>query len=88
MKLLPMDKVKEIATGRVVTVNSAHYLMPPDFSQGVSICGRVGEVFPATDFEFVHRCQFKPYKGIRRCDCGAVYTTMADMLKPDGIVEH
>ena len=66
MKLMPMDNVKEIATGEMVTVNSAHYLMFPELSQGVSICGRPGKVFPATGFELVHRCEFKPHGGLRR----------------------
>lgn len=84
-----MDKVKETSTGELLTVNSAHYLVSiVTGEQGISVIGRPDEVFPASNFDLVHRCEFKPYKNIKRCECGEIYTTMADTIKPRYEIEH
>lgn len=85
---LPMDLVK-LPDGREVTVNSAHYL---DLALGkarqmFSICGRLEEgeapkLFFADECELIHRHEFKQYGPAKRCDCGEIYTTVADYMTP------
>ena len=82
-KALPMDAVK-LPDGSEATVNSAHYL---DLSSGharqmFSICGKLkdGEapkLYFSDECELIHRHDFKQYGPVQKCDCGAVYTTMA-----------
>lgn len=90
MFLMPMDEIKNKVTGEERRVNSAHYA---DFSTGVkrqriSICGMEGTHL-SEDWEFIHRCEYKPYNGgIKRCDCGEVYTTMADLMKNPSEATH
>jgi hypothetical protein len=92
-EFLPMDHVRVKATGEELYVNSAHYvcLKTGVPRQMFSICrfvpkGEAPPLFYADECELIHRCEFKPYKGIRRCDCGQVYTTMADYMLPRGEV--
>jgi hypothetical protein len=91
--LLPGDHVRVKSTGEDLYVNSAHYICMESGKprQMFSIVRRVpkGEVPPlfyADECELIHRHQFKEYKGIERCDCGQVYTTMADYMVPRGEV--
>ena len=86
---LPMDRVRVIATGEELVVNSAHYICMKTGKprQMFSICRFVpkGEkplLFYADECELMHRHDFQPYKGILRCECGQVYTTMADHMPP------
>ncbi|WP_175683854.1 hypothetical protein [Burkholderia cenocepacia] len=97
-QFLPMDRVRHVATGEVLYVNSAHYL---DFASGTarqmfSVCRQLepgekhpGKLYYADECELMHRHVFRPYKGIRRCDCGEVFTTGADCMVPaDGVTRH
>jgi hypothetical protein len=92
-ELLPMDRVRVKATGEELMVNSAHYtcFQTGTRRQMFSICrfvpkGETPPLFYADECELVHRHDYKPYKGVRRCDCGQVYTTMADYMAPRGDV--
>lgn len=92
---LPMDHVRHKESGKELHVNSAHYM---DFESGAkrqmfSVCGKLepgekhpGKLYYQDECELVHRHVFRPYKGIRRCDCGQVFTTMADTMLPRGVV--
>lgn len=92
---LPMDSVRHKASGQELKVNSAHYF---DFSSGArramfSVCGTLkpgekhpGKLYYQDECELIHRHVYRPYKGIRRCDCGQVFTTMADTMLPRGVV--
>lgn len=90
IKALPMDLVR-LSDGEEALVNSAHYL-DTSGRQQFSVCGKPvpddgGPLYYADECELMHRHDYKPYGPIRRCDCGAVYTTMADvMAKPSGRV--
>jgi hypothetical protein len=88
-EILPMDHVR-LPDGSEAYVNSAHYFdyeaEPP--RQMFSICppGGVGPypgpLFYADECLLIHRHDFKPYGPIRRCECGEVYTTLADVMAP------
>ncbi|QGZ66324.1 hypothetical protein [Paraburkholderia acidisoli] len=85
---LPMDRVRHKATGEELTINSAHYFSV-DGRPMFSVCRRLkpgeehpGQLYYQDECEFVHRHVFRPYKGIRRCDCGQIFTTMADTMPP------
>lgn len=93
--LLPMDHVRVKATGEDLYVNSAHYVCMKTGKprQMFSVCRTLapGEEHPGTlyyadECELIHRHDFQPYKGILRCDCGQIYTTMADRMMPRGDV--
>jgi len=91
--LLPMDRVRVISTGEELVVSSAHYICLESGKprQMFSICrfvpeGETRPLFYADECELIHRHDFRPYKGIRRCECGDVYTTMADHMPPRGDV--
>jgi hypothetical protein len=92
---LPMDRVRVKATGEELHINSAHYLdfQNPAPRRMFSVCGPLapGEKHPGKlryedECELAHRHVYRPYKGIRRCDCGQVFATMADMMAPSGDV--
>lgn len=92
-QFLPGDHVRVRATGEELYVSSAHYVCMKSGKprRMFSICryvpeGEVRPLFYEDECELIHRCEFKPYKGIRRCDCGLVYTTMADYMPPRGEV--
>lgn len=88
-EILPMDRVR-LPDGSEAVVSSAHYscYKSPTPRQMFSICppGGVGPypgpLYYADECELIHRHDYKRYKGIRRCDCGEVYTTMADEMAP------
>ena len=85
---LPMDLVR-LPCGKDAVVNCANYF---DFSTGkvrqmFSICEKVPDgatppLYFADECEFIHRHEFKPYGQAKRCDCGEIYTTMADYMTP------
>lgn len=90
---LPGDRVRVRATGEELRVNSAHYICTKFGTprQMFSICrfvpeGEARPLFYADECELIHRHEFKAYKGFQRCDCGQVYTTMADFMPPRGPV--
>ena len=93
-KALPMDAVK-LPDGSEATVNSAHYL---DLASGYarqmfSICGKLKEgeapkLYFADECEFIHRHDFKQYGPVQKCECGAIYTTMADYMTPRNPVTY
>lgn len=87
MKLLPGDLVL-LPDGSEAMVNSAHYWNGgrQGFSaMGLPIPDDGGPLYYADECQLIHRHEYKPYGPIRRCSCGAVYTTLADtMQKPTG----
>ncbi|MBB5414089.1 hypothetical protein [Paraburkholderia atlantica] len=90
---LPMDHVRVKATGEDLYVNSAHYVCLESGKprQMFSVCrrlkpGETRKLYYADECELIHRHDFQPYKGILRCGCGQVYTTMADTMMPRGEV--
>jgi len=87
--MLPMDRVR-LPDGTEAIVNSAAYSDQSGQRQMFTICppGGVGPypgpMYYADECELIHRCIFNPYGPIRRCECGAVYTTLADTMIPRG----
>lgn len=84
--LLPADLVR-LPDGTEAMVSSSHYID--------STGRRMFSIFPQEglkkfpdrlyyhdECQLLHRHDYKPYHGIRRCDCGAIYTTMADEMMP------
>lgn len=81
--LLPMDKVL-LSDGREVIINSAHYFS----NEGVqmfSVCGSGEELYMVDEAKFIHRHHYNQYKNtdVYKCDCGEIYTTMADFMNID-----
>lgn len=88
-EILPGDHVRVKETGEDLYVSSAHYVCMKSGKprQMFSICrfvpeGETRPLFYADECELIHRHEFTPYHGIKRCDCGQVYTTMADHMLP------
>lgn len=85
--VLPMDRVR-LPDGSEAIVNSAAYSDHEGRRQMFSVCPPGGSgpypgpLYYADECTLLHRCAFKPYGPIRRCDCGLVYTTMADTMLP------
>ena len=83
-----MDAVK-LPDGSEATVNSANYI---DLASGharqmFSICGKLEEgespkLYFSDECELIHRHDFKQYGPVKKCDCGEIYTTMADYMTP------
>ena len=56
----------------------------PEGRQMFSICGDgpyPGPLFYADESELLHRHDYQPYGPIKRCVCGAVYTTLGDTMR-------
>ena len=86
-RLLPMDEVI-LKDGRKVAVNSSHYIAD-DGVQKFTVCGERENLYRADEVIFLHRCNFEQYKESDQyiCECGNVYTTMADIMLAEKVIK-